>query len=938
MLIKSTLLLFLITLALLTGCGGSSSSPANSPPEIHFFVHIQTPNLNENILQIFKDFEAIDADGDPLTYSLVGGADQTLFSIDSLSGEISFLIAPDYENPMDSDADNFYIYQVGVSDGKALTISSLQSVRINNVNDNAPVIISPSSISIDENLSNVISILIDDPDFDNRPIPIFVQTYEITNGVDQANFAIDNATGAVSFVNPPDFENPTDSDSNNIYLFEVTVTDGAFMVSQSIAVTVNDVNEAQFGLTSRPSNTTCVLPDSPGLSTNIALNRVFTNLSFNRPVALRQSPTNSARWYLVEQNGVIRSFLEDDSNSTVFADLTARVSNSGNEMGLLGMAFHPNFANNNFVYLYYSTAGGSQDHQTIISRFTATNATILDVNSEFELMRIDQPFSNHNGGNILFGPDGYLYIGMGDGGSGGDPQNNGQNLFSLLGKMLRINVDGAAGGNNYAIPADNPFVGIDGWDEIFALGLRNPWRWSFDRTSGLLYAGDVGQNQWEEVDIITNGGNYGWRCYEGNNIFNTSGCQAQNSYDAPIHEYNHNTGFSITGGYVYRGSAIPGLNGTYIYSDFGSGPIWGIANPAGSNPVNSELISASFFISSFAEDNEGEIYVLNFSNGQIFKIEPATGGGVGNFPDLLSETGCIDSNVPLTMAPGLIPYDINAPFWSDGADKDRWMALADGTEITIEANGDWTYPANSVLVKNFELNGRRIETRLLARHADGSWGGYSYEWNDAQTDASLVLGGKVIDKEGQSYTFPSSTDCFICHTAVAGTALGPETQQLNRNITYPSTGINANQLATLENIGMFTATLGDIPDNLARLVVPSDFNASIHDRARSYLYTNCAQCHQQGGSTNVNIDFHISTADSEMNICNQTPTHQIGGASAIMAPANSANSSMLLRMNCRESLFGCNIGDEMPPLASALVDIEGVNIISSWIDSLATCP
>ncbi len=921
-------------LFLLTGCGGSSSGGGNSAPVITVRTTIVPENLSENNTEVDKSYTVVDADNDPINYSLTGGEDQNLFSINATTGVVTFLIAPDFENPTDSDGDNFYLYQIGASDGMVTTNSIILSVEILNANDNAPIFSSASSISINENDTSGITVTVDDADNSS----IFVQTFSLSGGDDQASFTIDSSSGALSFINAPDFETPTDSDANNIYLVEVTLTDDPFVISQSIEVTVTDVNEAQFGLTSRPSNTTCALPDPPDLSTSIELNRVFTSLSFDRPIALRQSPTVVDRWYVAEQNGVIRTFMADDATSTVFADLTTPVSTSGNEMGLLGMAFHPNFANNNFVYLYYSTAGGAQHHQSIISRFTAISAMVLDLNSELELMRIEQPFGNHNGGNILFGPDGYLYIGMGDGGSGGDPQDHAQNSGSLLGKMLRIDVDNPANGNNYSSPADNPYVGVTGFDEIYAIGLRNPWRWSFDRQNGNLLAGDVGQNNWEEVDIITNNGNYGWRCYEATNAFNTSGCQAQNTYDAPIHEYDHNDGFSITGGYVYRGSAIPSLNGTYIYSDYGSGPIWGITDPAGANPVNTELVTANFFISSFAEDNNGELYALNFSNGQIFRIEPASGSGTGNFPDLLSETGCIDISAPLSMASGLIPYDINAPFWSDGAIKERWMALTDGTEITIEASGDWTYPTNSVLVKNFEINGRRIETRLLARHADGSWGGYSYEWNDAETDANLVLNGKVIDKEGQSYIFPGTTDCMICHTTIAGIALGPETQQLNRNITYPSTGINANQLATLENIGMFSAALPDIPDNLARLISPTDLSATPHDRARSYLYTNCSQCHQQGGPTNVTMDFHINTADTDMNICNQTPIHQIDGANAIMAAGDAAGSSMVLRMSCREGVTNCTSGDEMPPLGSTIVDTEGVNIVSSWIDSLSGCP
>ncbi len=702
----------------------------------------------------------------------------------------------------------------------------------------------------------------------------------------------------------------------------------------------NDADEAQFGLTSRPSNTTCIIPDPPNTSSDIQLTHVFTNINFSKPIALRQSPTIADRWYVAEQSGSIKTFRTNDSVATDFANLTSLVSDAGNEMGLLGLTFHPDFATNNYVYVYYSAAGGSLNHQSMISRFTATNATTLDLSSELVLLRIDQPYTNHNGGNILFGPDGYLYIGMGDGGSAGDPGDRSQDTSTFLGKMLRIDVDNPANGNNYSSPTDNPFVGTAGLDEIYALGLRNPWRWSFDRLTGDLILGDVGQNAWEEIDIITNGGNYGWRCYEGNHAYNTSSCLPQSSYIAPIHEYDHNDGFSISGGYVYRGNAIPAINGTYIYSDYGSGPIWGLSDPTGT-PANTILVNSNEYISSFAEDNNGEIYVLGFSSGQIYRIDLASSGGSA-FPTLLSQTGCIDTNEPLQMASGLIPYEINAPFWSDGVIKDRWMAVPDASTITIELDNDWTYPNNSVLVKNFNLNGKRVETRLLVKHANGDWGGYSYEWNDSETDASLLLNGKVTTKQSpqglQTYIYPSSTQCMRCHTSVAGIALGPETNQLNRDTTYPSTGITANQLATLEHIDIFSNALPDIPANLPRLTDPSDVSASIHDRARAYLYTNCAQCHQLGGPTNASLDFHIDTLDTDMNICNATPTHQIGGASAIMTPGNAADSSMYLRMNCREGELSCVLGDEMPPLGSVLVDTDGALILSTWINSLLACP
>ncbi|HEX5638146.1 MAG TPA: PQQ-dependent sugar dehydrogenase, partial [Gammaproteobacteria bacterium] len=374
--------------------------------------------------------------------------------------------------------------------------------------------------------------------------------------------------------------------------------------------------------------------------------------------------------YVAEQGGVIRTFLSNDTSSTVFADLRDRVDTNGGEKGLLGMAFHPNFASNNYIYVYYSgnDNDSATDHSSYISRFTATSATVLNINSEYNIITIGQPYGNHNGGNILFGADGYLYIGMGDGGSGGDPQNYAQNINSLLGKMLRIDVNNTSTGKNYAIPGDNPYAGATaGADEIFALGLRNPWRWSFERGTNNLIAGDVGQDNWEEVDIITRGGNYGWRCYEGNHNATTSGCAAQSAYIAPIHEYDHNTGYSITGGYVYTGS-IQSLAGHYIFSDYGPGPIWAISDPFGT-PVVRELINdsttSSTSISSFAEDAAGEIYVLRHSGtGYIYKITATTSTPNNNFPDTLSETGCVKTSDASQMNDGLIPYDINAPFWS----------------------------------------------------------------------------------------------------------------------------------------------------------------------------------------------------------------------------------------------------------------------------------
>ena len=908
----------------ISSCGGSSK---NVNADALVFNSESLIDVEENTLFI-ANISSTHPATNTVSYQLTGGDDQSLLSIDSESGALSFLLAPDYENPNDADENNRYQIQVQASAIDTPSVTQVMTITVLNQNDLAPTINLGDTISIEENSTTVTTVIAFDLDGDSL-------SYSLSGGVDQSLFSIHTESGILLFNTAPDYESPNDSDGNNTYQLEITLSDSIHSIIHDFQITILDQDDSISGLSVRPTNNSCVITTTPNLSSDIQLTRVFPNLSFFKPVALRQSANQ--RWYVAEQGGTIRSFLDGDNTTTLVADFGSRIS-TGSEKGLLGLDFHPDFSTNGFIFIYYSVSGGPDDHQSVISRFNITNELILDFDSELEIMRIDQPYSNHNGGNILFGPDGYLYIGLGDGGSSGDPENYAQNPLSLLGKMLRIDIDTPANGNNYSIPLDNPYVNTSTLDETFALGLRNPWRWSFDRVTGDIYVGDVGQNNWEEIDIVKKGGNYGWRCYEGNNVFNTFECQSQEDYDAPIYEYNRNQGFSVTGGYVYRGNAIPALYGTYLFSDYGSGPIWGISDPSGTNPVTEELISASFFISSFAEDNQGELYALDFSNGFIHRIDAASESVDDTFPDQLSETGCIDSDNPLAMASGLIPYDINAKFWSDGAVKERWMALPNDGQISVETNGDWTFPPNSVLVKNFLLDDRRIETRLLARHADGSWGGYSYEWNESETDATLLLNGKTIIKENQTYIFPSSTDCMICHTTVAGITLGPETQQLNKSLLYDTTGIHANQLFTLNSIDLFTSSLTDIGNNLDRLTDPDDISASIHDRARAYLHTNCAQCHQSSGPTNVDLDFHINTPDSNMNICNVNPTHLMGEARAIMSPGDALNSTMIKRLDCRAGVSGCNEGDEMPPLGSALVDDDGVEIVSLWIDSLSECP
>ena len=337
----------------------------------------------------------------------------------------------------------------------------------------------------------------------------------------------------------------------------------------------------------------------------------LTSHTFDKPLFLTAPPDGTNRLFVVEQEGRIFVVTGGRTSSSAVLDISAKIS-TGGEKGLLGLAFHPKFSSNGRLFINYTR---KEDGATVIAEHAWVPQQEAVDPQERILLVIPQPYSNHNGGMIAFGPDHYLYIGMGDGGSGGDPENRAQNIQELLGKFLRLDVDGSA---PYAIPPDNPFIDGKGKAEIFALGVRNPWRFSFDRDSGELWAGDVGQNTWEEIDLIQKGKNYGWRLMEGRHCYNPkSDCQTIPGLVLPVAEYTHEQGrCSVTGGYVYRGSRLPQLVGTYIFGDFCSGEIWGFQNGQTSLLLNSDAR-----ISSFGEDQAGELYVVGHG-GKIFHIVP----------------------------------------------------------------------------------------------------------------------------------------------------------------------------------------------------------------------------------------------------------------------------------------------------------------------------
>jgi glucose/arabinose dehydrogenase len=365
-------------------------------------------------------------------------------------------------------------------------------------------------------------------------------------------------------------------------------------------------------------------PATPAAQTarpRVAPSRIWPALKLSRPVQMIQVPDQEDRWFIAEQSGVIKTASmkdTDTSDAPVVVDLRERVNDGSNEEGLLSIAFHPDYPTKRELYVYYSA---NPPRRSVLSRFTvAADGKTIDPASEEVILEVPQPYWNHNGGTVLFGPDGYLYLSLGDGGAAGDPLDAGQDLSKLLAKIIRIDVNKTSDGKKYAIPADNPFVGKEGAaPEVWAYGLRNVWRMSFDKETGQLWAGDVGQNEWEEVHLITKGGNYGWRVREGTHNFGETKHTTEGPMIDPIVEYPHKQGLSITGGYVYRGDAIPALKGMYLYADFVSGAVWAIRPPAdGKSPATPMQLfkKGGSLWSSFAQAKDGTLYLLSFEGGQ----------------------------------------------------------------------------------------------------------------------------------------------------------------------------------------------------------------------------------------------------------------------------------------------------------------------------------
>lgn len=676
---------------------------------------------------------------------------------------------------------------------------------------------------------------------------------------------------------------------------------------------------------SRPLNPTCIAPARP--RAEVELEAVFDNLELSAPVGMVQAKRSdgeaSGRFFVIEQAGAVRSFRASDSGratDVVVSDLSGRAIPGPNldERGLLGIALHPRFPEDPRVFLAFTTNSAGMALQ--LSSFVANDGSI-DVGSEVSLVTIEQPYSNHNGGGVVFGPDGYLYLGVGDGGDGGDPHGHGQNTNTLLGSMLRIDVDASSASGSYGIPADNPFVSGGGAPEIYAYGLRNPWRFSFDPDNGRLWVGDVGQNEWEEVTIVENGGNYGWNVWEGDVCFAAATCSSD-GFSGPVHVYANPPGSesrSVTGGYVYRGSELVDLVGSYVYGDFATGEMWRLV-PDGDGYENRVLLSSGFNISSFAEDDEHELYAIDYGGRIMRFVTGVSDASQSTLVPLLSLTGCVNPEDPTEVTSAAIPYDVALPFWSDGATKERYLALPDGTQMTVHADGDIELPPSAVTMKHFRHEGALIETRFYVRHSDGEYSGFSYAWREDGSDAELVTEPMTRTFGDFVWTYPGRNQCNQCHTAVAGRSLGLELAQLD----IENSEVSVNQLEALRRLGMLSGA--------ASADVVFDGEASLAQRARAYLHVNCGNCHQPGGPGRGGLDLRFDVPLGNTGLCEPASLGDLGIAGGLLVAPGSPESSVLI---ARVDTRGENA---MPPLASRVVDTEGVSLLNEFVRSLASCP
>jgi len=721
----------------------------------------------------------------------------------------------------------------------------------------------------------------------------------------------------------------------------------------------------------RKSNNTFSYPNKPQLFDYHSAD-LLPGISFTKPICIRATNANGGELFIAEQEGRVWRVtnLSSQPKKTLFLDLSTRV-HSKQESGFIGFELHPQFEKNGYFYAFYTfltSIGGNEGLHDRLSQFQFNGkvGAMADIKTEKAMFtQFDQHY-DHNAGDLHFGPDGYLYISLGDEGGSYDQYNNSQRIDrDYFGGILRIDVNQQKNNlppnghiglhGNYLVPRDNPYVGATSFaglpinpkkirTEFWAVGLRNPWRMAFDPKSGKLYTGDTGDHVREEINIIKRGGNYGYPIFEGTPEgpkYNASA--KRNDYIFPEAEYGRAHGNDIAGLHFYRGNQPEELDGHIIFSDYWSG--WIGAVDFNHSRDSQRPIRWLFWddnISSLGEHPiTGEILLADHREGLIKKLISGRNPHEQPLPLKLSETGLFRDLARMVMHEGIIPYKVTNPLWSDGAHKQRWFTIADNkSQIHFNAYKPWIFPNGSAWIKHFELDvfedglikRKKLETRIIYK-TKSFWYGTTYRWNDQQTDAILVNpeGSSeeyTILKNGEltklTYNYPSRRECFSCHNSQSKGILGFHTAQLNRSINYGDG--EENQLKALSKAGYLDREINE-PSTYPALAALNDESKSLEFRAVSFIESNCAYCHRPGlsGVAQAKFDARLETPISFSKLINGKPHNNFGNVRKKFIHPGEPDLSVVYNRISKPGLH------KMPPLGSSLIYPAAVNVMERWI-------
>jgi glucose/arabinose dehydrogenase len=745
-----------------------------------------------------------------------------------------------------------------------------------------------------------------------------------------------------------------------------------------------------YGIEKRVPLTTSRVVGSPDPPPPYKAERVFPKLALTNPVAVVRVPGVNKMLLITEPKsyGTGEIQIIPDDPAIEAGDVLLELKGTAYDI-----AFHPKYAENGYLYVGWNGANADGKKSCKITRYTMPAKGPYKLDPATETLILEWQSDGHNGAALCFGLDGMLYITSGDGTSDSDTNVTGQRMDLLLAKCLRIDVDHPDEGKAYSVPNDNPFVGQENVrPETWAFGFRNPWRIHCDAKTGHLWVGNNGQDLWEQIYFVRKGENYGWSVYEGGHPFYLERKLGPTPHVKPTLEHPHSEARSLTGGIVYYGTKHPDLVGAYIYGDYSTGRIWAAKHDGEKILWHKEIAQTRLQITGFGTDSQGELLICDHASkkeGGLYTLTPTPKNSPpSTFPRKLSDSGLFESVQGHRLMPSLIPYSVNAPLWSDGAIKARWLGLPGDAKLEYHRSNTWKFPDQTVIVKSFALeleegkpqSKRWIETRFFTKQ-DKEWHGYSYIWNDEQTDATLVEAGG-LDKEftiqtaggerKQKWRYPSRAECMVCHSRAANWVLGLSEPQLNRDHDYG--GCVDNQLRVLEHLELLpkfnyaqqvreivkadlekkkrdekeiaaalaklnsaagqrlaptTSLLAFNPERFNQFADPYDPKADINSRARAYLHSNCASCHVEAGGGNALFNVAWNTPIDKMKLFDVKPAHHTFGLTdaRLVAPGHPERSVLLRRVATREP-------GHMPPLASSVVDQQAVKMLRQWIEQM----